>query len=1031
MSWHTERPTLCWEREAVLPVIPVEAESPTDGVFITTHSPLAIMERNQVDDPSGTIVSEQRLLAAVGEQPADAPIMPILGRSGTGKSHLVRWLRLELEKVQADHPNRRLIFVPKHKMSLRAILDLILDQSETTEVDEFRQRVHAATDQITNEKDARNRLRANLSILIAAEAMEPLVENSEEQSERRFLAEELPNLLDDGLFRQKLLADDGAIAQLTKEKLSGKGLEDKEEPFEFTAEDLKLSVDDTTRAGASARELAESLAADHSLRNLAATMLNEKLPEAVSTVFGVGGSDLKDLLIELRRELAKSGEELLLLIEDFSIFQGVQGGLIDAMTQVPTRDNPLCPMKVIMAVTTGYFHDHVPDTAKTRTYRAFDLDVPDSAASTDLEAFAVRYLNAVRVGPRSVDAAVARHEDVPNACDSCPVREECHTAFGHKNGIGLYPFNAFALQRAVQSRQKESGVFVPREVLKDVLRPVLVEDREALETSKFPSDEFQSRFASAAAAVDWNVELTARIRNQGETDELVERRRRMLIFYAPNPAPQNLDHGIHDAFSIPEVAGLPQASSVARPPTEPPEKPALKKRGIERERKSSRPEKETKPRLVAAVDQWSAGQALQQNDQNELRKLVHGAVVAYLNFEDGHRSDSSWGSTAPTGAQHFSHTTSIFIEGSKQTNMSGTRLDISRQDVDAVRTLRALAQFAANGSYDPDRGRAAELQRLTNRQVAKWAADIRRQLDLFRDDPEAVDPEVGYLATALILSAQMLGVPTSFMADNPSATIDAIFSASPEESDLQLLPNQLRTLRGFAISEKGKSSRTALQELILRRTAYTQGGGKDAKDAGVDTDRILRSHAEYLKNPDPAPPERLHKNVIDYVSRLQTLANKLDQVKSTIEQDLPDVSTIDADRLADTVSAVNHTLSGLQTMGMTPPRVDTLKIQNSGAILEPEDAQQVAALRQSLKNWESLSPVERLRALSGDWPKSALRLGPWLAALNTALDGIENHINSKIDPGLQAKARQLDRKLATTLDEAATTLANLLDSQEV
>jgi hypothetical protein len=409
-----------------------------------------------------------------------------------------------------------------------------------------------------------------------------------------------------------------------------------------------------------------------------------------------------------------------------------------------------------------------------------------------------------------------------------------------------------------------------------------------------------------------------------------------------------------------------------------------------------------------------------------LRKLVHTAIVTKLNFEDGFRGDASWsGSEVPTGSQQFVPT-SIFIEGTKQSDLSGTRLDISRQTVDAVRTLRALAQFSATGAYDADRARDAELRRLANRQVSKWSADIERQLDLFRDDPKAEDSEVGYLASALILSAQMLGVLTSFMPENPSATVDAVFSASPEESELQLLPTQLRTLRGFAIREKGKSSRTALQQLILRRTAYTQGGGKDA---GVDTDRILRSYFEYVKNLEAAPPKRVPKNVIDYVSRLRTLAGNLDQVKSTIEESLPDVSTIDADQLAETVSAVNYALSGLQTIGMTPARVDTLKIQNLGATLEPEDAQRVAELRQSLENWKSLTPVERFQALSGEWPKSALRLRPWVVALNAALDGIENHINSKIDPALQAKAGQLDRNLATALDEASASLAELLDSK--
>ncbi|GAF48274.1 protein DpdH [Rhodococcus wratislaviensis] len=1039
MSWHTERPTLCWERDAVLDVIPVEAESPSDGVFDATHSRLPIIQRDRVDGEHGDVVYEDRLLAAVESQPADYPIMPILGHSGTGKSHLVRWLRMRLEERGEDRPGRRLIFVPKHKMSLRAILDLILDHANSAEADEFRQRVHAATEQLSNEKDARNRLRATLSYLIAAQSDQPALGGDDESGERAYLATELPNLMDDAIFKRTLLADDGAIARLVREKLSGKGPEDKEDPFAFTAADLHLTVDDTNRASADAREIAEVLGGDRSLRELAARMLNEQLSPAVSAVFGVGGDDLKDLLIDLRLELGQRGEEILLLIEDFSIFQGVQGGLIDAMTQIPTQGNPLCPMKVIMAVTSGYFRDEIPDTAKTRSYRVFDMDVPEIAEKSNTLAFVARYLNAVRVGPARIDTAFSEGESVPNACDACPVADTCHAAFGATDGIGLFPFNEFALDHAVRSQRKDAHGFIARDVLNRVLRPVLQEDREAIDNGYFPTREFETRFTSGATADEWNVEATAAIRAAGDTDDLVNRRRRLLTFWAPKPRVQNLAPALHDAFSVPEVPELPRWS-VATATTDLDE-PQTERRDHHSGRNASTstvrttttrsgatptPHQSDVPPLVKAVDLWDSGrQQLLQKDQNSLRRLVFNAVVKKVNFEDGLRSDSSWtisatgsaGDRALSGSHLFGQT-SIFLEGTKQKDLSGTRIDISSDDIDAVRALRALAYLEATGSWTGFEN-GAELQRVTTRQVEKWARDIEEQLALHRVDAEAIDPEVGFITDALVLSSQMLGVESSYTPRNPANKIDAVFAPVPP-SDPQHLPGPLRKLRDFATEENGKSSRETLQKLVLRRTGYTQGGGKDA---GIDTERIIRSHSAYTKKPEV--PESVPSNVVDYVDRLRALVADLGPVRTAVENALPDMSSVDTN-VKEMVKSVSKTLKILQVAGMLPGKIDMALIARLGEPLDARDVQRINKVREQLNKWDMLSTIEKLQALSGEWPAAAARLGPWIDAVTSGLDAIESHINTKIDPKLQADSADVDEKLGTALKEAIGALSPVL-----
>lgn len=1006
----------CWDKASVLDIIPVEAESPSEAVFSATHSNLSIYRRTDLQKNLGEVVHEDQLLEAVLTQPADQPIIPILGNSGTGKSHLVRWLRMKLLTKEYSNNTRRVIFVPKHKMSLRAILELVLDQTASVEALEFRQRINEATEQLSSEKDARNRLRATLSYLIAESRGQAQRRDDDEEDEREYLAHSLPNLLDDPIFKPRLLDDDGALARLSKEKFSGKSSEDKEDPFEFTAEDLRLSIDDTNRASADAREVAEALAGDLGLRELAARMLNEQLSPAVSSVFGVGGDDLKNLLIDLRQELQLKNpdEEILLLIEDFSIFQGVQGGLIDAMTQIPTVDAPICPMKVVMAVTTGYFNDQVPDTAKTRTYCAFDLDVPDSAQTTELAPFATPYLNAVRVGAQALERAHSEGESTPNACDDCPLRDECHSAFGAYQGIGLFPFNQTALERTVRSKQSDTGIFNARSVLKDVLRPVLFEDHDPIAGAKFPTAQFESRFPLLSENIEWNIEETAQIRSPGEADDIVNRRRRLLTYYAEQPAPQNLKIFLHEAFQIPTVAGLPNSVENSH------------RAGTKRGERVKTPGPVTTPTpvpqsshdsaLVQAVDSWAKGQSLKQDPQNDLRKLVFKAIVEKINFEDGLRGDTSWtvgGSRAVKGSQLFGHQQSVNFEGSKR-DASGVLIEIKREDIDAVRTVRALAQLSSGkGWREIEPG--AQLQRLATRQIAMWARNVEEQLAIERDNLRKVNQEVGFLATALLQSAQMLGLASSFHSASPDDLIAAILAAAPEEVS-SALPAPIQNLRRLATEEKGKSSRQALQQLLLRRTSYTQGGGADA---GVNTARILISLEAY--EADPQTPNTLPNAVVDYAKRIAALHNNVGSLREAVEGAVPDTAGVPQD-IEDAVQKIDSAFKRLQTLDLVSNTVDVSILTQLGQELDSGDIGLVDSLREKLRSWDSLSNPQRLEALAGDWPNAAARLGSWLGAVNAAFSSADALIASKIDPDLAQGSNQLDNRLA---DELESTLAML------
>ena len=499
-------------------IIPVEAESTSDGVFLATHSTIPITQRDQVDNArGGTVVDEQALLRAVQEQPADQPIIPILGKSGTGKSHLVRWLRAHLETKEST----RLIFVPKHRMSLRGILELILEHATGDRADELRAKVATAVDAAADEKTAQLKLRNALAVNIETRGIDPTGpprrSNSAPTSPPPVAFRRCSETTSSGADSSTRT---GPIARLVREKLTGKGDEDKEDAFGFTADDLNLSVDDVNRAGQAAREVAGALTSEPTFRELAATMINEQLGPSVSEVFGVGGDDLKQILTDVRVEMDKQGLELLVLIEDFSIFQGIQGGLIDAITLISTETQRLCPMRVVMAVTTGYFVNQMPETVYTRTYRVFDLDLPDGTeASFKPAGFAgsIPQRRSCRSsGPRCSTRTRRRTDQrlrtVPRQRGVPLLLRRRSTATGSSRST---PPPSTAPSRA----NRADGSFVARNVLTRVLRPVLHRDQAEIDNGRFPSDGFANDFRTGATTA-WPTSRTRSNCGRPETRNL-------------------------------------------------------------------------------------------------------------------------------------------------------------------------------------------------------------------------------------------------------------------------------------------------------------------------------------------------------------------------------------------------------------------------------------------------------------------------------------------------------------------------------
>lgn len=988
MSWRGSAPATCWARAEAANVVPTEAETPSEAVFLATHSSIPLFQRDVVTDPKRkTKTNEQALLEALNDQPADQPILPILGGSGTGKSHLVRWLRAELPEVDS----RRIIFVPKHRMSLRGILELILEHAGSDGADELRQKVATAVEGLTDEHEAKLRLRSELAVLVETRGTRSDV-SSEEQQYRYYLAssEGLPALLSDPVFRDRLFDENSPISRLVHEKLAGKGTEDKEEAFGFTAGDLAMSVDDTRRASKAAETVAGALASDVEARTIAAKMLNEQLDPAVSQVFGIGGSDLKDLLVEVRTELKRDGLNLLLLIEDFSIFQGIQGGLLDAITLIPTQDNDICPMRVVMAVTTGYFMKHMPDTVYTRVYKVFDLEAPNPQVSFEPAALAARYLNAIRVGNQRLDQAHAAKEETPNACEQCPVNDKCHAAFGAVDGYGLFPFNRNALKKAVKSKLVDERLSV-RDFLTRVLRPVMFNHHDNIDQGTFPNAEFDAAFRAGAVGTLDSVEDEHLLATPGDDD--LSRRRVIMVRYwgSEGTEPRNLRSTIHEAFEVPPLKGLRGKATVDDEPA------SASTSGTTHNTPTpvTPPQKEprhtaSRPPLVQAIDDWRPTGLLRQGHRNDLRNLIHTAITARLALDDGCGGSPMWTDTSKQWDAAFDAKASIKIGDQA---VPCPLITIDKDDTTSVRALRALAWVNETEEWGSVEN-GEELQPLLEEQVAAWATTVSDALISHRDSRD--DPELAVAANTLLAMSKALGVPDAFK-DDALSRARALFAPAPLTPDAPR--PRLRQWQKRVSEDSQRLSRAQLQGRVLRLASFTQATGSPL---ALDLPRVTKAVRGKESGSDLPPATGLLGDTVNAVRALEGL---LPTVRDEASALVPDLSDLGGE-LPELVKQLENLVTERANAGQLPSVINRSELTTAGKAIKPGDQNRVEGVRAKIDAWDQLSVDDRIRLLTDDWDEPAGRVRHWLGLATRAIQALEARLG---DGGTSAAQIEYDQ----------------------
>ena len=424
-------------------------------------------------------------------------VVPIIGKPGTGKSHIIKWLHAAIPLDSEDLVVRH---IPREGTSLPDVVRLLLEGLSGGRFDDLRQSMEHARSNIGSLDQAATRLSLRIAELVQhgvpggwrrAAGIDETTRDS--LCDRSIL----PAVLTDPVCREHLTRPGGPIYRLAEDIVDGyrRSDDDDEEELGFHNDDLLFEKASLRGAGGLAKRAVSHLRMP-GFADAATRILSDALDVASADVIGLSTVSLADVLLDLRAALLDQRKELVILFEDVAIARGLQLDLVDALTTPAIRDGEqrLCALRAALAITPTYWDEQAPETLATRVSSwggsMFSLDLPTARSHAFAPRLVGRYMNAARVGLeglRSLESASLLVE-VPNACDECPFgrRDECHAVFGaSEDGHGLFPLTPASVLTLAGLATDDT--FRARSVLSEVVAPV-INERAALDAGEFPAE---------------------------------------------------------------------------------------------------------------------------------------------------------------------------------------------------------------------------------------------------------------------------------------------------------------------------------------------------------------------------------------------------------------------------------------------------------------------------------------------------------------------------------------------------------------
>ncbi|GBF31836.1 ATPase [Desulfocucumis palustris] len=462
-------------------VIRTNATVPSQADFLATHTSFKSLRyvMSGLTSQSGRQIDEESFLKqGIFDKRDDHQFIVIQGDNGSGKSHLIRWIK-ERYISQVDLEKEAVLLIIRDQNTLRGALEQIISANifpPCIELGDLKKLVEA------NQHLSKEALRQNIAVQFAVAAQNAPADDV--VLEKRYVKKIYPFLTDQTV--QDFLSQPGRAIDRIYRRLNPDGTGIRQDDLEprFLHDDLvvdrklldKMKRDEANR---NAIRLAEDLFDSEKgpeVREKLAKFLNQHLEFVVQSCTNLRSADLKSVFEQLRMALKQAGKNITLFIEDITSFTGIDRALVEVLVTEhagSVHNEKFCRLFSVVGITNDYYQNSFPDNLKERVTGRVFIDDATLNSDEELAEMAARYINAISLDAGELENWVkngAKDEDMPIARDN----------FNHSWAIlpmadgrefSIYPFNVSALANMYNTLPAKAQT--PRRFLQDVVSHTL------------------------------------------------------------------------------------------------------------------------------------------------------------------------------------------------------------------------------------------------------------------------------------------------------------------------------------------------------------------------------------------------------------------------------------------------------------------------------------------------------------------------------------------------------------------------------
>lgn len=520
-------------RKRYMDVIRPDVMHNSKGDFLATHVPMKklyvtkhLTDHAEVpeQDKKYPKTEEEVYEQFMGEKEEDQFVL-VIGDSGAGKSHLIRWINSMLEIRKSE--NEIVLPIRRADNTLKGTIRQLIELPEVKELPNrelYKKLASAAT--TVPERELKETIYYQFIIQITNDDGKA----GDDEGERKLSnvdRKHLIALLQNSLFKTRLMEDDGPVDRIYGKFAENKTNDVNDKAPEFVREDFEIDSEFRNQlysgADNKARKIADKLLGKPEFVDSVKEYMNLFVDKVIQRCAGLEPGDLANVIEEIRQELFKQEKTLTILIEDITAASGVDDSLLDALLtdKIEYPDKNMCRLNAVVGSTDGYYREKFRSNTKGRIHNF--VYVPDdlfSGNQNGLIEFFAKYLNTISLTAEDVWKWV---EGGKADLSAYPIHTDTigkgwgEYNYGGKT-INMFPFTKSAILFLYDKQDLTKRN--PRALMREIIEPYIKDAMDHLE-------EFPLRRPSFQAS---NTELQNAIYNNGSLDDATKIRLSFFMY---------------------------------------------------------------------------------------------------------------------------------------------------------------------------------------------------------------------------------------------------------------------------------------------------------------------------------------------------------------------------------------------------------------------------------------------------------------------------------------------------------------------